>query len=79
MFDRISVAARFGSLLSGPKLIDKDVKKQMGIIFDNIKSGQFPKKLNKLTENDIKKLSKSLKALSSKEFEETVKKFSPKK
>ena len=79
MFDRISIAAKFGSLVSSPNLIDKHVKKQMEIIFNNIKSGKFPKKLNKLTDSDIKKMSKSLKSLSSKEFEETAKKFSPKK
>ncbi|RKX20364.1 MAG: ketol-acid reductoisomerase [Candidatus Zixiibacteriota bacterium] len=78
MYNRISVAAQFGSVMSSKKLIDKHVRKQMEIIFNNIKSGKFPKELNNLTDSDIKKMSKSLKALSSEEFEEVAKKFSPK-
>lgn len=76
MFQRISVAARYGSLLSGPKIIDKSVKERMSKIYREIQSGQFPRKLNRLKSADKLRINKELKSLSSPLLERAVRKFS---
>ncbi len=76
MFKRISVAARYGSLLAGPKIIDKSVKKRMEKVFHGIQSGRFPLRLNELTDSDISRINRTLKSLSTPLFERAVKKFS---
>ncbi len=76
MFRRISIAARYGSYLNGPEIIDKTVKKRMKDILGEIKNGNFADKLNTLTEEDIKELDDNLKKLSSPSFEKSAKKFS---
>ncbi len=78
MFNRISVAARYGSLLTGPKLIDESVKKRMKDQLDEITSGRFAEKLASLTEADISKLSDQLKALTNQKLEQTARIFSSK-
>jgi len=75
MYERISVAAKYGSYLSGRKIIDSSVKKRMKANLRDIKSGGFAKKLNALTPDKIKKLNKNLKKMSSDSFEESAKKF----
>lgn len=76
MFERISVAARYGSVVTGPKIIDASVRKKMEAAFDEIKSGKFTAKLNRLTQSDITRLNKALMQLSHPEFEKAAKKFS---
>ena len=76
MFERISVAARFGSVTSGPAIIDQKVKKRMQKLFNDIKAGKFAKKLNKIDENDIKILNKSISKKILPSFEKAAKKFS---
>lgn len=76
MYERISVAARYGSVQNGRKIIDSSVKTNMQAVFNEIASGKFANKLNKLNENDLKKLSNSLKKMSSLSFEKAAKKFS---
>jgi len=76
MFKRISVAARYGSLLSGPKIIDESVKKRMAKVYREIQSGRFPQKLNRLENADILRINKELKSLSSPLLEKAVRKFS---
>jgi ketol-acid reductoisomerase len=76
MFKRISVAARYGSLLSGPKIINKSVKKRMQKVYREIQSGRFPQKLNRLEGADVSHLNKELKSLSSPLLERAVRKFS---
>ena len=76
MFERISVAARYGSLVTGPKIIDATVKKRMDDAFDEIKSGEFTEQLNRLTKSDITRLNKALMQLSHPEFEKAARKFS---
>lgn len=76
MYSRISVAARYGSYLNGQKIIDRSVKKRMELIYQEIASGKFPRKLNSLTSSDIKSLNKKVSSLSSKAFEKSAKKFS---
>ncbi len=78
MFARISVAARYGSLLTGPKLIDKSVKKRMKAVLADITSGQFPNKLNKLSDADVRRIAKALSSLSSPKLEKAARKFAPK-
>ncbi len=79
MFGRISVAARYGSLLSGRKIIDRNVRKSMKAIYDDIKSGRFADKLNSLSDLKLKTLNDDLKKLSNPSFEKSVRKFSDKK
>lgn len=76
MYQRISVAAKYGSLQTGPKLIDAGVKKRMQRALKRIESGEFARELDSLTEVQISRLNKSLKQLSSAEFEKAAKKFS---
>jgi len=76
MYSRISVAAKYGALKTGPKLIDAGVKKRMKQALKRIESGAFPRELSELTTKDIAKLNKDLKNLSSKDFEKSAKKFS---
>ncbi len=75
MYQRISVAAKYGSYLSGRKIIDSSVKKRMKEILREIKEGDFAKKLNSLTPKKIKKLNKDLKKMSTPSFEKSAKKF----
>ena len=76
MYQRISVAAKYGSFHSGRKIIDASVKKSMKETLRDIKNGEFAKKLNALTPIKIKKLNKDLKKMSSASFEKSAKKFS---
>ncbi len=77
MFKRISVSAMYGSILAGPKIIDKSTKKKMKGVLSDIMSGKYAKKLNSLTPDKIKKLNRQLKKMSSVSFEKSAKKFSP--
>ncbi len=76
MFERISVAARYGSLVTGPKIIDATVRKKMDAAFDEIQSGKFTAQLTRLTKSDITRLNKALMQLSNPEFEKAARKFS---
>ena len=76
MYERISVAARYGSVLNSKKIIDSSVKTKMQEIYNEIESGKFAKQLNKLTEDNIQKLTLSLQKMSSDSFEKSSKKFS---
>ena len=75
MFERISVAARLGSLETGPYLIDGSVKMKMKRRFREIVSGKFSHRLNALNESDIKKLKQRLKKLSHPKFEKAAQAF----
>jgi len=77
MFRRISVSAMYGSLLAGPKIIDKSTRKKMRAALNDIKSGKYARKLNSLTPAKIKKLHTQLDKISSPSFEKAAKKFSP--
>ncbi len=76
MLNRISVAARFGAVQAGPKIIDKSVQKRMEEVYDQIASGAFSKQLSKLTSHDLSDLSKKVKRLSTPEFEKQACKYS---
>ncbi len=75
MLRRISVAARFGSILSGPKVIDKRVKARMREIFREIDSGKFPRKLNELNQKQIAQIDQNVVQLSRKSLEKAARKF----
>ncbi len=75
MYQRISVAAKYGSLKTGPKLIDAGVKKRMRAALKEIQSGAFARELSALTPVQLKKLEKDLKKMTSPEFEKAAKKF----
>jgi len=75
MFDRISLTARYGSLKTGPALIDQSVKKRMQKAYARIKSGSFVRELEKLDESDLPRIREALKALSDPRLEKAAKKF----
>ncbi len=76
MFKHISVAARYGSLLSGPRIINKSVKRRMAKVYREVQTGRFPEKLNRLKSADIVRINRQLKSLSSPLLEIAVRKFS---
>ena len=76
MFERISVAARFGSLEAGPEIVGESVKKKMRSRYREIESGKFARKLNNLSQAELNSLSKELEKLSSPLFEKMARKFS---
>ncbi|KAA3636129.1 MAG: ketol-acid reductoisomerase, partial [Calditrichaeota bacterium] len=78
MYERISVAARFGSLQNGKKIIDSSVSKKMEKVYEEIASGKFPDKLNKLTKDDIDQLGKKVKKSSVSSYEFFARKYSKK-
>jgi ketol-acid reductoisomerase len=79
MYKRISVAARYGSFIDGPRIIGSETKQRMKRLLSEIKSGRFADRLNNLTPDDLKKLDAELKSMSHPGLEKAVKKFSPKK
>ena len=76
MYDRISVAARYGSVRNGKKIIDNSVKKRMEKLYKEIASGKFGKTLNSLDKDDMVALDKAVKTVSPAVFEKAAKKFS---
>ena len=78
MYERISVAARYGSLQNGKKIIDASVRKKMESVYKEIVSGRFPDKLNKLTKDDLDQLGKKVKKSSVPSFEKYARKYSKK-
>jgi len=76
MYDRISVAARFGSVDAGRKIINKSALKRMESLYEYIESGRFARRLNKLDEKGINSLKDKIKKITNPKFEKAVKKFS---
>lgn len=76
MLERISVAARFGSITNGPRIIDSHVKKQMTRVFNDIKKGRFTDRLASLSEDDIRALNKEAANLTDPRIEKNTRKFS---
>lgn len=76
MFARISPAAQYGSLLAGPKIIDRPVRTRMERLFREIQSGAFARKLGRLDDRAVSKLSQALKKLSHPGLERAARKFS---
>jgi len=76
MYDRISVTARYGSVMSGDKVVDKSVKKRMLQLYDDIESGKFAHRLNRLTARDIAGLRQRIRRRVPGSFEKAAKKYS---
>lgn len=76
MYDRISVTARYGSAMSGKKIIGESVKKSMLGLYDEIASGDFAKELNSLTDKDIARLNKLIKSFVNPAFDRAALKYS---
>lgn len=78
MFRRISFTARYGSLETGPALIDASVKDRMRDTLERIQSGEFVKRLEKLSPEDMAAADRALKNLTDPRFEAAARKFAEK-
>ena len=76
MLNRISVAARYGSIRSGPKIIDSHTKSRMRRILADIESGRFAKRLGALEPAQVRALNKASLRLTTKELERAARKYS---
>jgi len=72
---RISPAAQFGSLLAGPKIIDRFTRSRMEKLFREIESGRFASKLARINDRAVAGLAKRLKKLSHPALERAARKF----
>lgn len=75
MWERISVAARYGSLVTGPRIIDTQARNTMKRVLSEIVSGHFASQLANLTERDVSKITASLKKLTPASFNKAARKF----
>ena len=75
MLRRISVAARFGSLQTGPKIIDRAARERMQVVYDRIRTGRFTDHLKKLTPDRIAELDQACAELSDPRFENVIRKY----
>ena len=75
MFDRISLTARYGSLKTGPYLVDEGFKNRMRDVFEKIRSGEFVSELTKLHDDDIAHVNTDLARLTDSALEKAAKKF----
>lgn len=75
MYQRISLAARYGSLLTGPRIIDRSTKERMSQVFDEIKSGKFVQMLDGLSQSDLSRIEREIKNLTNPSLEESARKF----
>ncbi len=76
MLERISPAARFGSSIAGPRIINRSARTEMERLFREIESGSFARKLARLDEQAIVRLRRELQKLSSPKMERAARKFS---
>ena len=76
MFKRISLTARYGSLETGPYLIDQGVKDRMREVFARIRDGEFVGRLEKLEAKDVTSINRAVKCLTDPALEKAAKKFS---
>ncbi|UCD64732.1 MAG: ketol-acid reductoisomerase [Candidatus Zixiibacteriota bacterium] len=75
MYKRISVTARYGSTTSGRKVIGNETRKKMAAVYRDIESGKFARKLNSLTDKDIRSLNKLIKKLADPAFDRAARKY----
>lgn len=76
MLQRISVAARFGSLQAGPKIIDQGTRARMQSVYDRIRTGRFADSLRKLTPEKIAELDHACAEMSDPRLENVIRKYS---
>jgi len=79
MFERISVAAQYGSLLTGPEVIGKQTRGRMQRAYDRVASGRFARKLDQLPERQLRELPRALEALTDARLEKAARKHSPRR
>jgi ketol-acid reductoisomerase len=77
MYKRISVTARFGSYISGARIINRTVKQRMKLVLAEIKNGRFAEKLNNMSPAKIRRLNRRLKNMTTPSFEKSAGKFRP--
>lgn len=75
MLNRISVAARYGSIQSGPKIIDAHTKRQMRRVLKEIESGTFASTLAALTPGEVRALTKRTSRLTTVSLERAGRKY----
>ncbi|MEA2031672.1 MAG: ketol-acid reductoisomerase [candidate division Zixibacteria bacterium] len=75
MLRRISVAARFGSLYTGPKIINSATRARMQTAFDRIRTGNFTDHLRKMTPKEIDELNEACAEMSDPRFENVIRKY----
>jgi ketol-acid reductoisomerase len=78
MLRRISVAARYGSILTGPKVVGVPSRRAMETTYRDISSGRFSAKLNSLSQSQIHALDRAVRRLSNPSLEKSARKFSRK-
>lgn len=76
MYDRISLAARYGASIAGPEVINEHSRAAMSSLMDSITSGAFASRLAGLTDQEIADLRASLTIRIPAKFDTIVKKFS---
>ncbi len=76
MFSRISPAARLGSVVAGPKIIDQSVRDRMEEQFRRINSGVFAEQLETLDDKALASLRRALSKLTDARLERSARKFS---
>jgi ketol-acid reductoisomerase len=76
MYDRISVTARVGAVDSGKKIVDRSVKRRMRQLYDDIESGRFARKLERLNSESIGRVRRLIKSRVPASFEKSAKKYS---
>ncbi len=76
MFSRISPLARYGSAVSGPKVITPEVKRNMKKVFDSVASGEFIRKGEKAK---LEPSEKQMQKITNVAFDRQARRFAPKK
>ncbi len=75
MLNRISVAARYGSVMNGPRIVNRTTKSQMRRILAQIESGRFARSLAGLTPSEVRKLEGATARLSNPRLEKAARKY----
>jgi ketol-acid reductoisomerase len=75
MYERISATARYGSILSGRRIVDRSVRKRMESLYEDIRSGKFAHQLDRLKPSDMKNLRQRAKSRIPRSFEKAARKY----
>jgi ketol-acid reductoisomerase len=76
MFERISVAAQYGSVKAGPEIVDDSVRRSMDDVYRRIASGKFAGELADLDSDGLEELQRKIAGLTNPELEKAARKFS---
>lgn len=74
MLDRISLAARYGAITTGPSIVNASTYQAMEAVYNRVENGLFVKELTSLSESEIKRLKTRYAALTSAQLEQAAKK-----